>query len=241
MATLTGRLPKNTFKNLLQVDNNNNGLDATLRFVEDGGGAQGPYRISTTTIEIPSGKNFLTDLVKNLTGEGIISQGVSNNIVIGETAGANTTLNLADSIVLIQPLSSSCELGSLATPVFRGFFSTLDAATNMQSNSFIATTNSISMLAYLSGDEVLLGSGANAIQIGGDVTTIRPINASNGTDLGTTTNQFIGVFQEKMALKDGITAPATDANNAQMYVDSADGDLKIKFSDGTVKTITTDT
>lgn len=46
-----------------------------------------------------------------------------------------------------------------------------------------------------------------------------------------------GVF----ALKDGITAPATVAGQAQVYVDTADGDLKIKFGDGTVKTITVDT
>lgn len=42
-------------------------------------------------------------------------------------------------------------------------------------------------------------------------------------------------------LKDGITAPATSSGWAQLYVDSSDGDLKIKFGDGTVKTIVVDT
>lgn len=41
-------------------------------------------------------------------------------------------------------------------------------------------------------------------------------------------------------IRDGITAPATIANYASIYVDAADGDLKIKFGDGTVKTIVTD-
>jgi hypothetical protein len=40
---------------------------------------------------------------------------------------------------------------------------------------------------------------------------------------------------------DGIAAPATSAGFAQLYVDTADGDLKVKFGDGTVKTIVTDT
>jgi len=44
-----------------------------------------------------------------------------------------------------------------------------------------------------------------------------------------------------IGLKDGVTAPETKAGVAQMYVDTADGDLKIKFGDGTVKTITVDT
>lgn len=44
-----------------------------------------------------------------------------------------------------------------------------------------------------------------------------------------------------LSLKDGITAPATHSGWATIYVDTADGDLKIKFGDGTVKTIVVDT
>lgn len=44
-----------------------------------------------------------------------------------------------------------------------------------------------------------------------------------------------------LGIRDGITAPSTATGFAQLYVDSADGDLKVKFSDGTVKTIATDT
>jgi hypothetical protein len=44
-----------------------------------------------------------------------------------------------------------------------------------------------------------------------------------------------------VGLQDGITAPSTITGIAQLYVDTADGDLKIKFGDGTVKTIVTDT
>ena len=44
-----------------------------------------------------------------------------------------------------------------------------------------------------------------------------------------------------IVLMDGITAPATISGVGQMYIDGADGDLKIKFGDGTVKTITVDT
>jgi len=44
-----------------------------------------------------------------------------------------------------------------------------------------------------------------------------------------------------LGIPDGITAPSTETGYALLYVDTADGDLKIKFSDGTVKTIVTDT
>jgi hypothetical protein len=42
-------------------------------------------------------------------------------------------------------------------------------------------------------------------------------------------------------LNDGVTPPGTIAGVATIYVDSADGDLKVKFGDGTVKTIVVDT
>lgn len=44
-----------------------------------------------------------------------------------------------------------------------------------------------------------------------------------------------------LSITDGITAPNTELGFAQIYVDSSDGDLKVKFGDGTVKTIATDT
>jgi|TARA_R110000772_G_scaffold114871_1_gene219596 hypothetical protein len=39
----------------------------------------------------------------------------------------------------------------------------------------------------------------------------------------------------------GVSTPATVATKTFIYVDDADGDLKVKFGDGTVKTIATDT
>jgi len=43
-----------------------------------------------------------------------------------------------------------------------------------------------------------------------------------------------------LSLVDGVSEPSTSSGYARIYVDSADGDLKVKFGDGTVKTIVTD-
>jgi hypothetical protein len=56
----------------------------------------------------------------------------------------------------------------------------------------------------------------------------------------TTASQVSGSFNQ-LSIIDGVSAPSTVAGSALIYVDSADGDLKIKFGDGTVKTIATDT
>ncbi len=44
-----------------------------------------------------------------------------------------------------------------------------------------------------------------------------------------------------LALEDGVTAPSATVGFAKIYVDTADGDLKIVYGDGTVKTIVVDT
>jgi hypothetical protein len=40
---------------------------------------------------------------------------------------------------------------------------------------------------------------------------------------------------------DGVDAPAAVAGYVFLFVDSADGDLKVRFGDGTIKTISVDT
>lgn len=46
---------------------------------------------------------------------------------------------------------------------------------------------------------------------------------------------------DTLILRDGVTAPSAVTALALIYVDTADGDLKIRFSDGTIKTIVVDT
>ncbi len=60
-------------------------------------------------------------------------------------------------------------------------------------------------------------------------------------DLGSTSARWGNTYINALSLVDGVTAPSTSFGNAYIYVDTADGDLKIKFGDGTVKTIVTDT
>lgn len=52
MASLTGKTPSATYKDLLQVSNSNSGIDATLRDLEDGEGTVGPVKLSTTGVRL---------------------------------------------------------------------------------------------------------------------------------------------------------------------------------------------
>lgn len=65
--------------------------------------------------------------------------------------------------------------------------------------------------------------------------------SDGGSALGTSSLSFSRAHMQVMALVDGIAAPSAQAGRALIYVDTADGDLKVKFADGTTKTIATDT
>ncbi len=55
MATLTGKLISNTYKDLLQVSNGNDGVDSTVRFVSDGEGTNSALQISQSAVNVAGG------------------------------------------------------------------------------------------------------------------------------------------------------------------------------------------
>lgn len=90
-----------------------------------------------------------------------------------------------------------------------------------------------------------LSSGDGFVQvqrIDGTATAYGLLLQPNGgrVGIGTTSPNEKLTVAGVLSITDGTTAPATTSGYAKIYVDLADGDLKIKFSDGTVKTIVTD-
>jgi hypothetical protein len=96
--------------------------------------------------------------------------------------------------------------------------------------------------AIVTGGIVRCG-GSNGLSLGSDTGNIRIDTAGPaGVEFRglSSADTVTGFTMREMALIDGTTAPSTRAGYATIYVDSADGDLKVKFGDGTVKTIATD-
>lgn len=91
-------------------------------------------------------------------------------------------------------------------------------------------------LSGTSGSTLALWTKAD----GGASTERVRITASGNVGIGTTTPSVKLQVAGAIAITDGMTAPSTVSGYAVLYVDSSDGDLKIKFGDGTVKTIVTD-
>ena len=52
MSTFTGRTIANTYKGLLNIDNDNNGIDTTVRTVQDGEGTASPLQLSNSILNV---------------------------------------------------------------------------------------------------------------------------------------------------------------------------------------------
>lgn len=92
-----------------------------------------------------------------------------------------------------------------------------------------STANAMLQIAKDNGNYSLIdgGTGSTSVRIG---SANRPMLEVIAADL----------IADRLQLTDGITAPAATAGKAKIYVDTADGDLKVIFGDGTIKTIVTD-
>lgn len=80
-------------------------------------------------------------------------------------------------------------------------------------------------------------TGLPATKYFGGVGTV--MGADGGGAFGYTPGMTVRGAQV-VQLLDGVSAPATLTDQAQIYVDTTDGDLKVRFSDGTIRTIVTD-
>ncbi len=64
---------------------------------------------------------------------------------------------------------------------------------------------------------------------------------SNGVSKFIVSNSGYAYALGGLAITDGVTAPSAVSGYAVIYVDTSDGDLKVKFADGVTKTLAVDT
>jgi hypothetical protein len=122
------------------------------------------------------------------------------------------------------------------TDASNGSWIELDA--NSNGNAYIGTNkngtgSTLTLYMLVGGTAVWSFSGGGHFLAGADNTY--DIGASNATR---PRNVHIAGY---VSIGDGITAPGAGTGQARIYVDTDDGDLKVVFADGTVKTIVVDT
>ncbi len=180
------------------------------------------------------------------------SSGSSDHMRWQNTSGtqkAHMYLHSDDSMYMIPTPGEAFVVGTLASSTYKNWIRIEPAdATFENANSIVMYDDD--------GGSYAMSEAMGAIWAGADSGgTYQPEDLHIGaaddiifyTDVDGTPTIVAGITESGLfthsisALTDGVTAPGTASGWAQIYVDSADGDLKVKFGDGTVKTIATDT
>lgn len=99
------------------------------------------------------------------------------------------------------------------------------------------------------GSVTYVGCTAAGASNSTDIHTYVDCNWTDAGSQNTTNKTFVSTFvgsnkltsAATLGLTDGVSAPSTVPGIANLYVDTVDGDLKVRFGDGTVKTIVVDT
>lgn len=114
---------------------------------------------------------------------------------------------------------------------------------NVSSDITIGTL--ISANSQTAGTNYELNVAATAGPIVINYAHLTPAAAANAMNVGTSNLHFnklkIAATAMVSTIYDGVTAPAANVSSqAQLYIDAADGDLKIRFANGFVRTIALD-
>lgn len=129
--------------------------------------------------------------------------------------------------------TGAATVGSLITPIVR----VSNINNNNNANTVLTFTNS--------SDNLLFATGGTSPRINFCGTTSSfPALKRSSAALETKLADDSAYGQHNMlllGLVDGVTAPSATVGLAKIYVDTADGDLKVIFGDGVVKTISVDT
>ena len=193
MAALTGKKPKNTYKDLLQVSNSNAGIDGTLRFVSDGEGTDSTLKLSTASVSTTSkivvgGDTAASDAaaIGYTRAEGLIipGQGSTSDITVKNDADASV-LTVATGTTNVDIVGDV----TAATVNADGDTSASDNAAMgyTSAEGLILTgqgsTNDITIKNDADADVITVATGGTNVDIVGDVTAAT-VNADGDTSAG---------------------------------------------------------
>lgn len=96
MGTLAGKSPANTYKSLLKVQNETNGVNATPSRIEDGEGTESCVSLGTTSLQVTPATNITnTFVVKNAAGSSLFNVDTTNTAI-----KAGSTQNFVNTQIL---------------------------------------------------------------------------------------------------------------------------------------------
>ena len=193
MAALTGKKPKDTYKDLLQVSNSNAGIDGTLRFVSDGEGTDSTLKLSTSGITTTSkvvvgGDTAAGDdaAIGYTSAEGLIitGQGSTSDITVKNDADASvlTVATGTTNVDIVGDVTASTVNAdgdtSAGDDAAMGYTSAEGLILTGQ-----GSTNDITIKNDADADVITVATGGTNVDVVGDLTAAT-LNADGDTSAG---------------------------------------------------------
>jgi len=229
MATLTGKLISNTYKDLLQVSNNNDGVDSTVRFVSDGEGTNSALKISNSEVETTgkltvgaalsaSGKitgdsaTLITAVcASTYFGDGSNLTGVQASIPTSVTSFTANQLTVVSGAAFKGKVSGTAAelIGIVSAGTFAG---AAGIFTGKVSGTTLAMTGAVSASTF-SGVAATFSGNVTAASYFGDGSNLTGVEASAATSVAAfTTNQLTVVSGASFTGKVSGTAAEFSGN-----------------------------
>ena len=229
MATLTGKLISNTYKDLLQVSNSNDGVDSTVRFVSDGEGTNSALKISNSEVETTgkltvgaalsaSGKitgdsaTIITAVcASTYFGDGSNLTGVAASIPTSVTSFTTNQLTVVSGAAFTGKVSGTAAefSGIVSAGTFAG---AAGIFTGKVSGTTLAMTGAVSASTF-SGVAATFSGNVTAASYFGDGSNLTGVEASAATSVAAfTTNQLTVVSGASFTGKVSGTAAEFSGN-----------------------------
>tara|TARA_R100000781_G_scaffold114740_1_gene86412 strand:+ start:96 stop:1583 length:1488 start_codon:yes stop_codon:yes gene_type:complete len=229
MATLTGKLISNTYKDLLQVSNNNDGVDSTVRFVSDGEGTNSALKISNSEVETTgkltvgaalsatgkitgdSATIIAAVCASTYFGDGSNLTGVAASIPTSVTSFTTNQLTVVSGAAFTGKVSGTAAefSGIVSAGTFAG---AAGIFTGKVSGTTLAMTGAVSASTF-SGVAATFSGNVTAASYFGDGSNLTGVEASTATSVAAfTTNQLTVVSGASFTGKVSGTAAEFSGN-----------------------------
>lgn len=187
--------------------------------------------VGSTTVYASSG-------ALRLNNNGVIAwRNAANSANLGFALNGSNLFAFDAGITTTGTVTAGGLTSSGGATITGGALTITQAFTSAQLEVRYDASNRLEIEVNSTGEVLLLPQGAGAsIIMAGEIF----ITGDGSWDRTNMENGDLRI-QNALWIKDGVTAPTATSGFAALYVDSADGDLKVKFGDGVTKTIATDT
>lgn len=222
MADLTGKQPRYTYKDLLQVSNTNNGLDGTLRYISSGSGTASVLGLSTASVSI---NDLVYPTSDGTSGQAILTDG-SGNLYFGSVATSLDLDGLTD--VTITAVASGNYLRYNGSAWVNVAASQLETDLNHDNLTGFVANEHIDWTSTSSNFSTSGTAATGALGVTGNITVSGTVDgrdvAADGTKLDTIeTNADVTDETNVVAALDGATLTAvTVAGTDKVLVQDAD-------------------